>query len=276
MRVLTLLALGSSLVWGSADFAAGMKSRRHPPVAVVGWTQSIAFVFLSVLVLAQRGSVPWSGWPLWSVLAGACGLSGLICFYTALSSGTMGVVAPIASVGTVVPVLLGSLTGDALAALTWVGIVVAILGVCLASGPELTGAVSLRPVLLAAAAAVCFGLTLFSLDRGARTSTLMTLWGMRTTSAVLFLVLALALRSVGGVGAREVPVLGLIGLGDLAANAMFALASSAGQVSVASVLGSLYPVATILLARVVLGERLRRIQQFGVATAMVGVALIAL
>jgi len=92
----------------------------------------------------------------------------------------------------------------------------------------------------------------------------------------VLLVVALVARSVGGVTARETPALLLIGCGDLGANALFAIASSRGQVSVAAVLGSLYPVVTALLARVVVKERLRRIQQVGVVLAVGGAAVIAL
>ena len=188
----------------------------------------------------------------------------------------MGVVAPIAALGVAVPVLLGVATGDEPGAWTWVGILVAVIGVTLASGPELSGDVSPRPVVLAGVAAVGFGLALFCIDRGARTSTLMTLWGMRATSVVVFATVAVVARSVGGVVARELPPLLVIGCGDMLANILFGLASSRGQVSIASVLGSLYPVVTILLARVVLKERLRAIQRVGAVLSLVGAAVIAL
>ncbi|WP_460932865.1 DMT family transporter [Phycicoccus ginsengisoli] len=274
--MVSLLALASSVVWGTSDFFAGLFSRRRPAVAVVGWTQGLAFVVISVVVLTQLGNVPWHGWPLWSVAAGLSGLSGLLCFYTALSTGTMGVVAPIAALGVAVPVLLGVATGDEPGPWTWVGILVAVIGVTLASGPELSGDVSPRPVVLAAVAAMGFGFALFCIDRGARTSTLMTLWGMRATSVVVFVTVAVVARSVGGVVVRELPALLVIGCGDMLANILFGLASSRGQVSVASVLGSLYPVMTILLARVVLKERLRAIQKVGALLSLAGAAVIAL
>jgi drug/metabolite transporter (DMT)-like permease len=157
-----------------------------------------------------------------------------------------------------------------------VGIVVAVVGVTLASGPELSGGVSPRPVVLAGVAAVGFGFALFCIDRGARSSILMTLWGMRGVSFVVFGTLALAVRSRGGVVAREVPTLALIGCGDMVANLLFGIASSRGQVSVASVLASLYPVVTIVLARLLLKERLRRIQQVGAVLSLTGAAIIAL
>ncbi|HEU5240543.1 MAG TPA: DMT family transporter [Ornithinibacter sp.] len=274
--MLSLLALASSLSWGTSDFFAGLASKRRPAVAVVGWTQGLALVVISVAVAVRWDTVTWGGWPLWAVAAGLSGMGGLVCFYTALSSGTMGVVAPIAALGVVVPIVLGVATGEKPSAWAWVGMLVAVVGVTLASGPELTGDVSARPVVLASFAAVGFGLALFCLDRGARTSTLFTLWGMRLTSVTILLVLALALRTAGGVTVRETPALLAIGCGDLAANGLFAYASARGQVSVTSVLGSLYPVVTAVWARLLLDERLRRIQQVGVALAVGGAAATAL
>jgi drug/metabolite transporter (DMT)-like permease len=188
----------------------------------------------------------------------------------------MGVVAPISSLGALVPVFLGLLTGEHPSTTAWVGMAVAVTGAALASGPELTGAVPRRPVILAAIAATCFGTALYCLDRGARYALLETLWGMRATSVLLFLLAGLAVRSVGGTRASDLPALAVIGLGDVTANGLFAFASSRGMVSVASVLGSLYPVATLFWARLLLGERLRRVQTIGVALTLFGVVAIAL
>ena len=274
--MLSLLALASSACWGTSDFFAGLFSRRRPAVAVVGWSQSLAFLVLCGAVAVRWDHVTWSGWPLWSVGAAVSGVAGLLCFYTALATGTIGVVAPIAALGVAVPLFLGVATGDEPSSWAWVGIVVAVVGVTLASGPELSGGVSPRPVVLAGIAAVGFGLALFCIDRGARSSALMTLWGMRGVSFLVFVTLALVVRSRGGVVAKELPALLLIGCGDMGANLLFGIASSRGQVSVASVLGSLYPVVTILLARLLLKEKLRRIQQVGAVLALAGAAIIAL
>jgi drug/metabolite transporter (DMT)-like permease len=203
--VLSALALASSVVWGTSDFFAGLRSRRHPAVAVVGWTQALALVVISVLVALRWDTLTWTGWPPWAVAAGLTGMAGLVCFYSALSAGTMGVVAPIAALGVVVPVVLGVASGEAPSPWAWVGMLVAVVGVTLASGPELSGDVSPRPVVLAACAAVGFGLTLFCLDRGARESTLLTLWGMRVTSVTILVVVALVLRTAGGVSAARPP-----------------------------------------------------------------------
>ncbi len=270
-----LLALASALCWGSSDFFAGVFTRRRRVLAVVGWSQSLGFLILSVAVIVRWGSVTSWNWLPWAVAASFVGASGLLLFYQALATGTMGVIAPIASLGVVVPVVLGVLGGDQPAAMTWVGMVTAMIGATLASGPELSGAVSPRPVIFAALAAVCFGLTLFFLHQGSGTSALMTVWGMRGTSLVIFATVALLTRSLGGVRPMDLPALALIGFGDLFANILFGYASSLGHVSVTSVLGSLYPIATIILARFVLGERLLPVQLGGVALALVGAAVIA-
>ena len=277
--MLSLLALLSSAFWGTSDFFAGLKARTIAPPAVVAVTQAFALVALSLILLVRNDGLAASfttTGQLWAIAAGVAGAAGLVCFYTALASGTMGVVAPISSLGALLPVLAGLLTGEQPSATAWVGMAIAVTGAALASGPELAGAVPPRPVILAAAAAFFFGAALFSLDRGARYALLETLWGMRLTSVSLFLVVGLVVRSVGGTRARDLPALAVIGLGDVTANALFAFASSRGMVSVASVLGSLYPVATLFWARVLLGERLRRIQAIGVSLTLVGVVAIAL
>jgi drug/metabolite transporter (DMT)-like permease len=273
--MLSLLALASSACWGTSDFFAGLRARTTPAAAVVAWSQGLALIALSV-VLAVTGIGGPRGWVPWALAAGVAGSGALVSFYAALSTGTMGVVAPVASLGVVVPVLLGVATGDQPPILAWVGMAVAVVGVALASGPELSGGVSPRPLALACVAAVGFGLALFCLDRGARVSLLDTLWGMRATSVSLFLLAGLVLRRAGGVRPRDLPALGLIGAGDLVANGLFAYASSHGVVSIASVLGSLYPVVTVLLARFLLHERLRPVQGVGVGVSLAGVVVLAL
>lgn len=269
------MALLSSAVWGTSDFLGGFAARRRPALAVVGVSQALALVVLTVIVVA-RGTVEIGEWWPWAMAAGLSGTTALVSFYAALSTGTMGVVSPIAALGVVVPVGVGYATGERPGMLAWVGIVVAIVGVVLASGPEVSGGASRRPIGLALVAAVGFGATLVLLDRGASISLLHTLWGMRLTSATVFVAVALVLRSVGGTTARDLPLLLAIGVGDVAANGLYAFASSRGLVSLASVLGSLYPAVTVILARIVLHERLARVQQVGIVGCLLGSALIAL
>lgn len=269
------LALLSSLLWGSADFLGGLLSRRRKAAAVVAGSQAVGLVGVLVAAAVTGAVTGPTGWVPWSVAAGVAGTTGLVCFYAALSSGTMGVVSPIAALGAVVPVLLAVAGGERPGALQVAGIVVALLGAAAASGPELRGGAGVRPVLLAVVAAVAFGLALYLIGRGAETSTLMTLVGMRATSVTGFVVAALVLRTLGGLRPSDAGPLAVVGLADAGANLAFGVASTLGLLSVTAVLGSLYPVATVLLARGVLHERLGALQQAGVAAALGGVVLIS-
>lgn len=272
-----LLALSSSLLWGAGDFLGGTVSRRLPAVAVVGVSQALALlVFAAVAGIngeAAQG-MPAIGW-WWAAAAGIAGLVGLVAFYAALAGGTMGVVAPIAALGVVVPVGAGLLAGERPSAVQLAGAVLGVLGGVLASGPELRGGAPRRPVVLALVAGVSFGLVLLFLARGSEESPLLTLVGMRTTSVSVLVVAALVARSLGGVRRADLAVLGLIGLLDGGANLTYAIATTAGLLSLVAVLASLYPAVTVVLARLVHHERMTRVQDVGVAAAVIGVVLVA-
>lgn len=271
-----LLALGAAVCYGAADFAGGMLSRRRPAVAVVGVSQACSLLLL-LLVLPFLG---WPGdlnWVPWSILAGATGGIGLVAFYSALSFGTVGVVSPISATGAVIPVAIGLASGESPSVLQVGGIVLALLGAVLASGPELRGEehVKARAVWFAGVAAVGFGLSFWAIARGSASSTFMTLIGMRTTTVVGFGIAALVLDTIGGITARELPALAGVGLMDVAANGLLGVSTVMGLLSVSAVLTSLYPVITVTLAAIFLHERLKPIQVVGVGCALAGVALIA-
>jgi drug/metabolite transporter (DMT)-like permease len=203
------------------------------------------------------------------------GLFGLVAFYTALATGQMGIVAPISSLSAVVPVTIGLAQGERPGTLQVVGIVVALIGVILASGPELNGKVDSRPVLLAFIAAITFGFAVYFMARGGQVNPTMTITAMRLTQVVMVLVLVLALRSLGGLIKKDVPLLAAIGFTDAGANILFAVAASLGLLSVVAVLGSLYPIVTVLLAWWIHKERLIPVQYIGIVVTFSGVALIA-
>jgi drug/metabolite transporter (DMT)-like permease len=270
-----LLALLSSVLWGSADFGGGLASRRLNAVVVVGWTQAAALLGLGVLAAATSAWTGPVGWIGWSIMAGAVGALALIAFYAALAAGTMGVVSPIAALGAVVPVLAGVLSGDLPSRVQGAGMVLALVGAIGASGPELSGGASRRSVLLAVLAGLGFGFALLGIARGAHVNAVMTALGMRATSVVGFVVVALLARTLGGVTRRDLPMLAAVGLADAGANLTYGIASRGELLAVVAVLGALYPVSTVLLARYVLHERMLPVQQAGVAAALVGVVLLA-
>ena len=270
-----LLALLSSAMWGTGDFLGGLRSRSRPAVSVVAGSMLAGLVVIVVVAVIFRAYDDPTGWVPWSMLAGVVGATGLVAFYGALASGTMGVVSPIAALGVTVPVIVGFARGETPSMLQTVGLGLALVGAIATSGPELSGRASAKSVLLAAFAGTCFGIVFVSVDQGADSSPIMTLVGMRTTSVVLFGLVALILRTTGGLDRSDIWPLTVIGAFDVGANLMFALASTQGYVAIVSVLGSLYPVMTVLLARVVLQERLRDVQLVGVAVTLLGVACIS-
>lgn len=271
-----ILALLSSLVWGLADFLGGTLSKKRKAVAVIGGSQSFGLFFVVLLAIGLQAWT-WNE-TVWinGAIAGAMGLLGLIGFYTALATGQMGIVAPISSLSAVVPVTIGLVQGERPSAMQLTGIVVALIGVILASGPELNGKVDPRPVFLAFFAAVSFGFCVYFMAQGARINPTMTVTAMRAVQVALVLVLFLAIRNLGGLVKRDVPMLATIGASDAGANVLYTFAASLGLLSVVAVLGSLYPIITVLLAWWIHKERLMRVQYIGIAITFTGVALLAL
>jgi drug/metabolite transporter (DMT)-like permease len=276
----SFLALLSSGLWGSADYHAGKLSKKFPAIAVLATSQAIGFITGVLLVLisgAWRADAFGSGgYFLAGLLAGLCGYLGLMSLYGGLSTGRMGVVSPISSLGGLIPLAYAIVVkGDHLSTILSIGVAAAILGGFLASGPEVSQGLPLKPVLLALSAALFFGLALVFMAIGSQSSALMTMTMMRTTTLVIGLAIFAKYRHVGGLGKPELPILIYIGVADFAANLLLGVATTKGLVSLAMVLGSLYPIATALLAYKFLHERLHKVQYIGVGLAVFGVALIS-
>jgi drug/metabolite transporter (DMT)-like permease len=177
-----------------------------------------------------------------------------------------------------VPFAISLATGERPSALSLAGAAAALVGAVLASVEERRAPARerARAVALAVVAAVMLGVFVYFLGLGSREgSTLSTLVGARVGSLALLTTLALARRAPLRLGRRALATVGAIGLCDVTANALFALASTRGLLALVSVLGSLYPVMTVVLAHVLLGERLTRLQLGGVAVALGGVAALS-
>jgi len=297
-----LLAMLSSLLWGTGDFLGGTLSRRAHPVAVIRASQGLAALGLVVIVLAT-GELGRTGAIGWGVAGGIAGCVGLSAFYAALAAGTMGVVAPVAATGVVIPVAVGLARGESPTTWQLVGVVVTIVGIVLAAGPERARAATTAPgdgealagrapgepprevrspaavrrsLLLSGVAAVGFGTTFATVAEGGTTSVAMTLLSMRFTSTVITsTLLVTVLRRAPRPTRRDLPVIATIAVTDAGANGTFALAAGLGQVSISAVLASLYPAVTALLAWRIHHERLRPVQVAGVVATLAGVALLA-
>ena len=274
------LALLSSILWGSADYLAGNLSKRFPAIAVLAVSQAIGFltgIFLVVATGAWHAQALGSdGYLIAGVLAGITGYLGLISLYAGLSTGRMGVVSPISSLSALIPLAFALIyKGDQLSVILSIGVICAMLGAFLASGPEVSQGFPLRPVLLALSAAFFFGITLVCMAIGSESSALMTMTTMRTTTLIIGIALFIRFRHIGGLGKRELPLLIFIGVADFAANLLLGVATTKGLLSLAMVLGALYPIATALLAYLFLHERLHRVQYVGIVFAVIGVCLIS-
>jgi drug/metabolite transporter (DMT)-like permease len=275
----SLLALLSSLLWGSADFEGGRLSKRHAPIAVLGFSQIIGLLFGAGLLIAYG---EWStpalgegGFLIPGIGAGFFGYFGLICLYAGLASGSMGVVSPISSLSAVIPLSYALLHGDSLSLISSVGVVLALAGAFCASGPELSHGVALRPLFLAIGAAFGFGISLTFISIGSQSSALLTMVTMRAATFLVTIAIAVRFRSTGGFSKKEFPSLIFIGVADFLANLLLGVACSKGSVPVAMVFGSMYPIATAVLAFGFLRERLHKVQYVGIVLAVSGVALIS-
>jgi drug/metabolite transporter (DMT)-like permease len=276
-----VLALASSLAWGLSDFLGGFQSRRHALFAVLVLSQGLALTILIVAVLAGAPTEHDAAATAWAAGVGALGVLALVAFYRALSIGTMSVVAPISATGVAIPVFVGLLSGERPGALQVAGIVLACGGVILASreapavdaAARRSGRVAIGLALLAA---VGFGSFFAGMDRAEESADVAwVLLSARTAAVVLLLAACAVVRPRLPTAPGALGPIAAIGVFDLLANLLFVLAAGRGLLSVVGVLGSLYPAVTVVLARVVLHERLTRTQNAGVVVTLAGVIALA-
>ena len=275
----SLLALVSSLLWGTADYLAGNLSKRFKAIAVTAISQTFGLIFglLTILLFADfiRPNLSMNGYFIPGVIAGIAGFIGLVAFYTGLATGRMGVVSPISSLSVLIPLFFALARGERPSSLELIGITIAIAGAFMASGPEIRNGLPVKPLLLAVVAAIGFGTALTFIAIGSETDSLHTMTSMRVASVSICILLAIRYRSLGGIPRKEFPLLIFIGVADFLANFLLGVATTKGLVSIAMVLGSLFPIVTILLAYKFLHERLAKVQYLGIAFALGGVLLIA-
>jgi drug/metabolite transporter (DMT)-like permease len=275
----SLLALLSSVLWGTADYLAGNLSKRYKAIAVTGVSQSFGLLFgvVCILLFADfiEPNLSMGGYFLPGVIAGIAGFIGLVAFYTGLATGRMGVVSPISSLSVVIPLVFALAQGERPTSTQTIGIIIAISGAFMASGPEVRNGLPIKPLMFALIAAIGFGTALTFIAIGSETDSLHTMTAMRVASVSICILLALRFRTVGGFAKNNIPLLIFIGVADFLANFLLGVATTKGLVSVAMVFGSLFPVVTILLAYKFLHERLQKVQYVGIAFAIGGVILIA-
>jgi drug/metabolite transporter (DMT)-like permease len=269
-----VLALSASVTWGVADFFGPLKGRRFGALRVLVYVQLGGLLVISAIV-AIRGKGPEDIGALLAIPAALSGTIGLYAYYRGIAVGAISIVAPIAGISAVVPVAVGIASGDHPSTWQWVGIAASLVGVFLASRePGRTGRVA-AGVGLALLAAIGFGGYFPPMHAAGNADFWWAALIFRMTSTAMILSVVAVRRPSLGMPAVEVPILALIGTGDMLGNLLFAAASTSGLVSITSVLASLYPIVTVVLARVILKERVARSQETGIVLTLAGVALIS-
>ena len=268
-------ALGASLAWGFGDFLGGLKSRVMPALSVIAVSQPFGLVALGIAV-AVRGTPPPGASVWWACLSACLGTLGLVAFYRGMAAGAMSVVVPIASLAVVFPVIWGLAAGDKVSGVQELGFVAAIGGSALASierhEQRTRFAAGVGWALLAM---VAFGGYYVPMHAASAQDWLWPSFLFRCTSVTLVWSIVLVRRTVPHGFRPHLVALAAVGILDTGGNVLFAAASEHGLLSVVSVLASLYPVVTVLLARIALRERVQLSQDVGIVATLAGVVMIS-
>jgi len=280
-----LLAIGSAVLYGAADFMGGLTTRRASTIPVVLLSQAAGLILLALMMPLLPHASPTRADLLWGAAAGLTGGIGVALLYHALATGTIAVVAPTTAVCAVaIPVVVSVLLGERPLPLAVAGIALGMVSIVLVSQqqggaqpqPGEPGSVPGRPsgVGIALVAGIAIGLFLLSLAQAGPDAGMWPLLVARTVSTSFFAVMAIAGRRSIRMPAQVTALVVVAGVVDMLANALYLLATRQGPLSIVVTLSSLYPASTVLLARIVLGERLRPWQVTGVGCALAAVVLI--
>ena len=270
-----LLALGASLVWGVADFVGPLQARTHGTLRVLMWVQ-VGGLTSIVLVVALRANPPEDAAVLLAVPAALSGTLGLYAYYRGMQTGMMSVIAPIAGASAVIPVVIGISRGDRPSAFQLAGIACALVGVALAAQERQEGERRVAAgVGLAVAAAIGFGFYFPPMHAAGAADPWWASLIFRTTALAIVAAVVGVRRPPLRLRGRTLAIVAAVGLGDTLGNLLFAASSGHGLVSVTSVLASLYPVVTVVLAALVLKEHVAGSQRLGIVLTLMGVVLIA-
>lgn len=267
--------LASAATWGSGDFSGGLASRRSSVYSVVIISQLIGTVFLVTLALSLGESIPTADNLILGGIAGVSGAIGLVALYLGLASGRMGVVAPVtAVVAAAVPVLFSLLTKELPATSQLLGFGMGLIAVWLLSSGGDGGAIQARELGLALTAGLGFGLFFILIDRVSHSAVFWPLVAARMASVSFLIILTIVRRGWERPARNQLALIALAGIFDTGGNTFFVLATRMGRLDIAAVLSSLYPAATVLLAWLILKERLMPQQWVGVAAALVALIFI--
>jgi uncharacterized membrane protein len=267
-----LFGVASAAAFGVGDFSGALATRRSATLPVVAGAQLVGLLILLAVALVLRPPLPDLAPAAIAVAAGLSGLVGLGALYRGMSLGSMGIVTSLSGSGALtVPLLVSAVTGVAMAPLQVLGVLFAAAAAAAAGGAS-RGEIGRQALGLALVAALGFGGWYVLLDLAAASGD--PLWALLISRGAASLV-AGAATVARGAERPPVRLVGLAGLGDIGGNAFYVLAGGALPVGLSAALSGMYPVFTVLLARVILGERLSRLAQLAVLLALIGIVLIS-
>ncbi|MGE5248766.1 MAG: EamA family transporter [Bacteroidota bacterium] len=269
----------SAIGWGAADFTGGLASRKSAPYQVLFLAELAGLVPLFIAALVMREPLPALRTWAWGAAASAVGTVGLLLLYRALAGGHMTIAAPVSALlAAVVPVVVGALTQGLPAPLTLLGFFLALASIWIISqnGERSDRHLTLHNLQLPFIAGLFFGFYFVMIHQATREAFFWPLVSARLAGTLIMAGYALARRGPVMPKPEVWPVAILGGVLDVSGNFFYVLASQTGRLDVAAVLGSLYPASTVLLAWIVLKERISRLQAGGIALALAAITLLTL
>ncbi len=272
-----LLALGGALGWGVGDFLGGLAARRTAVLTVLALSQAVGLAGVLLWVVIARDPFPGVPELFPAALAGVAVVIGVGALYRGLAVGAMGIVAPISAAAPVVPLAVDAARGVVPDPLQWLGVALVLTGiVTLSREPRGGEQLIARGAGLAVVAALGFGIFFVGIDAGADESAPWAVVAARVASVTLVVAAAVFVTRTSLRPPRSlVPMLVAIGLFDTGANVLVAFATTKGAAGIVAVLSALYPVVTVVLARLLLDERLSSSRRAGGVVALAGAALVA-
>jgi drug/metabolite transporter (DMT)-like permease len=276
----SLFGLLSALTWGAGDFGGGLASRRAGFYRAAFYGEFTGILFLVIMLAVTREPLPAGAAWVWNASAGAMGAVGLLLLYRSLAEGQMSVAAPVSALmAAILPVIASSLT-EGLPGLTkYLGFALALAAIWLISqgeGHQKQLSLHLADLRLPLLAGVCFGVYFILIHQGSRNATIWPMMTARVTGSIVLFFFAVANHQLHWPDKHVAPLVFLNAAGDIAGNTFYILAGQVGRLDVAAVLGSLYPGTTVLLAGLVLHERLNRSQWAGIVAALAAIVLMTI
>jgi len=271
-----VLALAGALGWGVGDFLGGLAARRLAVLTVLVVSQAVGLVGVYLWVAISGDAFPGVAELLPAAAGGIAALAGLAALYRGFAIGAMGIVAPISAASPIVPLAVDAARGETPNAVQWLGIVLVVSGIVVLSREATAGGSRVAAGAgLAVVAALGFGLFFVGIDAGSDESAAWAVAASRSASLPVAVVAALLTASALTTPRRMFPLVAGVGIFDTGANVLVALASTRVAIGIVAVLASLYPVTTVVLAWLVLGERLGASKRIAGAIALGGAALVA-